>query len=59
MSHFFFKKEPNLGRWGNHCPAGGAEGGGRVGAGSEADSQGTEFIIGPFTPEGWGQGPVC
>lgn len=28
-------------------------------AGSEADSQGIEFTIGPFTREGQNQGSVC
>lgn len=39
MSHFF-KKEPNVGRWGNHCKRC------QEGVGGKAGNQGTEFTIG-------------
>ena len=34
-------------------------GGAKEGAGTEADSQGTEFTTGWLTQEGRSQGPVC
>ena len=52
MSHFLKR---NLTWGGGETTAGRCQGG----AGTEADSQGTEFTIGWLTQEGRSQGPVC
>ena len=52
---FFFSKEPNSGRWGNHCWSCRELGGGELGGGREAGSQGAEFPTG-VPPGGVGPG---